>query len=85
MQGNERWEQRAEVVLDRSRVFVELPPGDADRPPARHLKAAIACPVTLEGGVGGVDGAAVELEREPLGAPEAVDLDPLCRRSAAMR
>jgi hypothetical protein len=54
---------------------VELTPGHAHHPPAFGGERAIPRAVRLEGGSPVVDGAAVELDDQPLPPPEAVDLD----------
>jgi hypothetical protein len=56
---------------------VQLAPGDADDAPARRLQAAVASAIGFEGVCVVVVGAAVELDDQPLGRPDAVDLDSL--------
>src|SRR5690348_18508647 len=64
-----------QVLRDRSGFFLELPPGNAHRPPAFGHEDAIPLTVTLELLARAVDATAVELHRHSMGLPERVDLE----------
>jgi hypothetical protein len=55
---------------------MELAPGDANGSKPFGIEHPVPLAVALEGGGGGMPGTPVELDDEPLLAPEAVALDP---------
>ena len=53
----------------------QLPPCNPYDGPSRGLKFPISLPIGLEGGSGSVRLAPIQLDDQPLLAPEAIDLD----------
>ena len=68
--------ERASKVGGNRRGFVaQLTPGDAGGAPALGEEDPVALPVALEGAGRCVHGATVQLDHQPLGLPEAIDLE----------
>src|SRR3954467_9978120 len=69
------FKRRPQIRHNFRRFVLELPPGNAHRPPAFGDEDAVAQAVALELLVRAVNAAAVELHRNALALPEGVDLE----------
>src|SRR5215213_7073342 len=66
--------RQTQISRDFLRFALQLAPGDAHRPPAFGEEDPVPLLVALEVPLRPVDAAAVELDRNPLGLPERVNL-----------
>src|SRR6476646_7904910 len=71
-----RAEQATQIGHHRSRIVMQLPPGDPDDPPAGGLESPVAAAVALERGSRCVKRVSVQLGDHPLRQPHKVALDP---------